>query len=727
MSDRSDYSYPDQVCYEIPEKDFATYRQAAQYINRYGYDVLSIQHEYGIFGGDSGSYLLSLAKEVRMPIVTTLHTVLKDPSPDQKSVMDELLQISERIVVMSKKALEFLVDVHNVDLNRVDVIPHGIPKFSNSKGTQFREKLNIKGPMILTFGLLSPTKGIEVAIAAMPKIVEKHPGATYVIVGATHPNLRASVGEAYRESLVELAEELGVRDNVRFVDRFVTLDELVDYLEAMDMYITPYLNPKQITSGTLAYSLGTGKPVISTPYWYAQELLSEGRGILVPFHDSKAISDAVLKLQDEPEVRREMGRRACEYSQKMKWSEVAKSYIKTFARARQDSAEHLRILVEKPFHLSQKRAALPDFKLSHLYCMSDDTGILQHAKFDIPNRKEGYCIDDNARALIFTVLLESNQPISSELSILQSRYLSFVLSAFNSENGRFRNFMSFDRQWLEKKGSEDSQGRTLWSLAMILNRSKDKNRQELCKELFEKAVSKLFSTTSPRTWAYGILAADEYLQANPNDYSIQSLVDTLSRRLWKQFEAERSTEWNWFEQIVSYANGRLPQALLLAGNTLDNEEMIEGGLESLRWLMRVQTGPAGEFSPIGSNGFYVRGKERSFYDQQPIEAWTSLSACLTASRVSGDEYWLTLALSTFDWFLGKNSVGLSLYDKTTGGCRDGLGPSKLNHNQGAESTLSFLCSLAELKESLAQKAFAASVALVSPNPLRVNSLVNEIK
>lgn len=708
MSDRADYVYPERVSHEIADCDRAAYGLAAEHINRHGYDVLSVQHEYGIFGGQAGCYLMNLVREAKMPIVTTLHTVLREPSPAQRAVMDELLQLSERVVVMSERAVAFLVDVHDVSPDKIDLIPHGIPDIKAGKGQELRSKLGIDGPMILTFGLLSPDKGIQYVIEAMPRIIWDHPGATYVVVGATHPHVRASSGEVYRESLATLAKDLGVAAHVRFVDRFVATEELVDYLAAMDIYVTPYLNAKQITSGTLAYAVGAGKAVISTPYWYAEELLADGRGMLVPFRDANAIAAAVLALEREPETRLDMGRKAAEFGKQMLWPEVGKSYLASFARAKSDSSERLRKLTQGPILAVQAPEALPDLRLDHLFDLSDDTGILQHATFTVPNRSEGYCVDDNARALLFTAYLDSGR---SDVALLQSRYLGFVLDAFNPASGRFRNFMSYGREWLEEAGSEDSHGRSLWALGAIVNRCKDRGRREVAKALFERGASALFATTSPRTWAYGVLAADEYLQAFPHEYSIQVLKQTMASRLWRQYEINQSDEWPWFEQSLTYANARLSQALIVAGEAVENRGMLEAGLESLSWLMGVQTGPGGVFAPIGTNGFYARSAERAYFDQQPVEASASVSACLSASRITGNPMWLDGARRAFRWFLGENMLGQPLYDRSTGGCQDGLHEKRVNRNQGAESTLSFQCALAELRDAAVRPAPVASAPL----------------
>lgn len=696
MIDRTGIPYPPEVRFEIPESDESAYRRTADWVNQPGYDILSIQHEYGIFGGEAGSYLMNLVREVKMPIVTTLHTVLENPSPAQKQVMDELLGLSERIIVMSERAVGFLSHVHQIPASKIDLIPHGIPTVDLANGSTFRNTLGIKGPMILTFGLLSPDKGIQYMIEAMVPILAQHPDAVYVVVGATHPNVAAYSGEEYRESLVQLTQDLGIESQVRFVDRFVSSDELVQYLGAMDYYVTPYLNPKQITSGTLAYSFAAGKAVISTPYCYAEELLADGRGVLVPFRDAHALAEAILGLEANPAGRAQMGRRAAEKGDQMRWPNVGLRYLESFSRAKLDSAARLKSISSTPVPIFRNTDKLPALSMAHLAELSDDTGILQHANFTTPNRAEGYCVDDNARALLLTTQLEGLAPLTSEQSLLQSRYLSFVLDAHNPLTGRFRNFMSFGREWLESAGSEDSQGRAIWSLGAAINRCQSMTRREVARSLFERSIPALLDTTSLRTWAYGVLAADEYLQRFPDRFDTLALLGKLADRIAHQYQSCATEPWPWFEPKLTYANARVCQALILAGDRLSNPSMLETGLKSLAWLMAQQTAAGGVFAPISTKGFAC-ADERSYFDQQPIEAWSAVSACLLAHRVSGNPIWLEESGRAFSWFLGRNLLQVPVCDPETGGCHDGLHVTRINRNQGAESTLSWLCALTEMQ------------------------------
>lgn len=696
MNDRHLYAYPDRVRRTIEESDEAAYSKCADLLNRADYDVLSIQHEYGIFGGVAGSYLLSLVRNVRMPVVTTLHTVLREPTDAQRHVLSELIQYSERLVVMSKKATDILGEVHSVPADKIDLIHHGIPVIPEDEGKAFRATLGVEGPMLLTFGLLSPDKGIQYVIEAMSDIVKKYPQAAYFVVGATHPHVRAS-GDSYRESLYSLVRDLGLEKSVHFIDRFVTKAELVRYLGAMDIYVTPYTKESQITSGTLAYALGTGKPVISTSYWYADELLSEGRGISVAFRDSKQIASAVMGLQSDPDARAAMGRRAAIFARDMLWPQVAGHYLQTFARARRDSASRLRSLTDGLSRFTLPGIVTTEQRYKHLQELSDDTGILQHATFTLPKRSEGYCVDDNARALLLTTYLEGEAALSPEHSLLQSRYLSFVLDAYNPAEGRFRNFMSYDRKWLEAKGSEDSNGRALWSLGAASGRCRDRGRRDAARALFRTAIPSLLETTSPRTWAYGLLGIHEYLGQNPGDSRVAELQRALAERLVGLYDFHAGEDWPWFEDALTYANARLPQALLLAGEDLDRSDMQEIALKALAWLMEVQTGPGGVFTPIGTNGFFRRGCPRAYFDQQPIEAWASLSACIDAHHLTGNPLWYGEAQCAFQWFMGQNMLGQPLFDGTSGGCHDGLHEDRINRNQGAESTLSFLAACAEMR------------------------------
>jgi glycosyltransferase involved in cell wall biosynthesis len=691
---RQKHAYPSRVRFELADNDSGAYTRAADFLNVNAVDVISVQHEYGIFGGKAGSHLLPLLRELRMPIVTTLHTILATPNLHQRRVMDELTALSDRLVVMTSGAGILLRDVHGVPEEKIDVIPHGIPNvpFAGSKN-----RIGVEGrPLILTFGLLSPDKGIEYVIDALPTILAHYPDAVYIVLGATHPHIIERQGETYRLMLEDRAKRLGVDGNVIFHNRFVSQAELSEFLAAADIYITPYLNPEQITSGTLAYAFGAGKAVISTPYPYAKELLADERGVLVPFKDASAVADAIVALLDDPEARLSMRRRAASHGRAMLWPAVAHSYLRTFERARIEHDQRLRTAFQART-LATRPIDLPLINLNHIETMSDGTGILQHAAFNVPRYSEGYCLDDNARALLLMTLLEEAGSDDPRLvRRLSARYLAFVSHAFNRPLGRFRNFMSYSRSWLEEMGSEDSHGRALWALGTVVGSSSDPGRYSLAADLFHAALPAVSNFSSPRAWAYALLGIEQYLHAFEGDRSVQASGRVLAERLLALFKNSVQTDWPWCESRVTYCNGRLPQALIATGSWTGDPGMTATGLRALEWLMTVQTAD-GYFAPVGTNGFFERGMTAAPFDQQPVEACVSVSACMHAFRTTGDHRWAEHARRAFTWFLGQNQLQQSLYQPLSGGCRDALHVDRMNENEGAESTLSFLLALMDMR------------------------------
>jgi glycosyltransferase involved in cell wall biosynthesis len=709
----SHHDYPPRVRFEISETDLASYRRAADFLNVNAVDVVSVQHEYGIFGGKGGSFLLGLLRELRMPIVTTLHTILEAPDLHQRAVLDEVLALSERVVVMSERGRAILRDVHGTADEKIDLIPHGIPAIPLRSPSKDRLGIEHKA-VIFTFGLLSPDKGIDHVIDALPAILARHPETIYLVVGATHPHVKAAHGEAYRIGLEARARRLGVEGNVIFHDRFVSEAELGEFLAAADIYVTPYLKETQITSGTLAYAVGAGKAVISTPYWYATELLADDRGILVPFRDGPAIASAVIGLLDDERRRAGYSERAAALAKDMQWPVVAKSYLESFARARLQRSDVLHTAF-KARTLALRPAELPEPSLVHLRAMTDDTGLLQHASFDVPCYAHGYCLDDNARALRLVALLDDARTgDAATLRSLGTRYLAFVNHAFDPKSGRFRNFMSYERDWLDSVGSEDCHGRALWALGTVVGRAQSPSRRSLVDGLFHAALPAARAFRSPRAWAFTLLGIDEYLGAFQGDTEVEAIRSDLAWRLAALLPRSPASTWPWFEDSVTYENARLCQALLASGARMASEELRVAGLRSLEWLASIQRSADGYFAPIGSNGFFRSGGVRAEFDQQPIEACAMVSACLDAARVTGQRSWTDEARRVFAWFLGQNQKQLALYEPTTGGCRDGLHADRVNENQGAESTLSYLMALVELR--------AVDRLEVVPAPLSAPSL-----
>ena len=537
-------------------------------------------------------------------------------------------------------------------------------------------------------------------IEALPEILKLHPNVVYIVLGATHPNLIASNGESYRLMLKRLAEDRGVSGSVIFYNRFVTLQELTDFIGAADIYITPYLNEAQITSGTLAYAFGAGKAVVSTPYWHAQELLADNRGIIVPFANPPAIAEAVNRFLSDLPLMTKTRKRAWKLGRDMIWPVVAQGYMKSFQKARASlSVQPRKAFVAQT--LENRPYELPPLKLDHLFRMSDNTGIFQHAIFNVPNYQEGYCADDNARAFILTLMLPemTSRVARKDIEQLASTYLAFLWDAFNKDSCRFRNFMSHGRQWLETEGSEDSHGRALWAAGMALGRSKNEGHRNLCALLFQKGLTVVEQFTSPRAWAFVLLAMQEYLRAFSGDRVVNQLRDVLTDRLLGLFRANATPEWQWFESVATYDNAKLSHAMILSGYWTSRGEVLEVGLQSLRWLVESQKGEAGHFAPIGCNGFWTLGSERARFDQQPLEAHAMIAACMEAYSLTHDDYWRRAARRCFEWFLGRNDLGQPLYDSSTGGCRDALHQDRISQNQGAESSLAFYLSLAEMTQA----------------------------
>ena len=711
MNDRSErYDYPPPVRFTVEQNDLACYRRAAQFLNN-RVDVVSLQHEYGIFGGPAGSHVLTILAELRARVVTTLHTVLREPSLEQRKVLDHVGRLSDRVVVMSHRGAEFLRDVYRIPAEKIDFIPHGIPDFAFVDPSFYKEQFDVPGKSVLmTFGLLAPGKGLESVIRALPAIIARFPNVVYLVVGVTHPHVLHQQGETYRMSLRRLARDLGVEDHVVFHNRFVDQQELIEFLGAADIYVSPYQHEAQITSGTLAWAVGAGKAVVSTPYWYAQELLADERGVLVPFNDATATAEAVNRLLENDVERNAMRKRAYLFAREMIWPTVARAYLDSFARAREQRTWHsglTRAFAPQP----RMSDLLPEVQLQHLKRLTDGTGILQHARFAVPNYREGHTTDDNARALVLMALLdELGELPADEIEDLTTRYLAFVAYAFNARARRFRNFLAYEpRHWPEEIGSDDCHGRALCGLGALVGRSNRPGLRGMAVELFNAALPAALDLSSPRAWAYTLLGIHDYLRWLAGDRAAEEAGRKLADRLVTRFRESQREGWTWFEDSLTYANACLPQALLVAGESLGQSHCTEIGLATLEWLVGVQRAPAGHFVSVGSNGFYVRGGACARFDQQPIEACVSVSACLTAFRITGDLRWHREAERAFEWFLGRNDLGLPLCDLRTGACHDGLCPDQVNANEGAESTLAYLLAVAEMR-------LAAQTSVLSGGP-----------
>jgi glycosyltransferase involved in cell wall biosynthesis len=706
------YDYPPAVALQIKDNNVDEYARAADFLNAGRFDAVCLQHEFGIFGGEAGAHILELLSRLTMPVVTTLHTVLAKPTAAQRAVVERIVEASSKVVVMAHKGRELLRSVYRAPDDKIEVIPHGIPDVAFVAPDAAKTRLGFAGrSVILTFGLLSPNKGIEVMIDAMPSILKRCPDAVYVVLGATHPNLVRDQGEAYRESLIARVRELGVEDHVVFLDQFVDQATLLQFISMCDVYVTPYLNEAQMTSGTLAYSFGLGKPVVSTPYWHACELLADGRGVLVPFGDAAAIGNEIAELLTDDDRRLAMRKRAYAVSRTMTWERTAERYMAAFENARQ--GHWLKVIARTdPGAIEPHSAAAPDMKIGHFLSMCDDTGLFQHAVHSVPDRSHGYCVDDNARALLLACAL--NNPGEQCLpEALTARFAAFVQHAWNPDTRRFRNFMGFSRTWLEASGSEDSHARTLWALGECARSDSSPSRRRWAASLFAEALRPAEAFRSPRAWAFTLLGLDAYCAAAPDDLRAREVRPVLADRLMTILAAVETPEWVWFEEGLAYDNARLPQALIVTGMATQTRGYVDAGLRSLRWLMIQQTASTGHFRPVGTAGFGERRKQARAFDQQPVEATATIAACLAAWRADDDSAWKAVAASAFAWFLGSNDLSVPLVDLQTGSCRDGLHPDRANENRGGESVVCYLLGLAEIRQLE-----GVNVGLAKPAALR---------
>jgi glycosyltransferase involved in cell wall biosynthesis len=720
MSDHDQtYDYPVAVALQIKDDSIEEYVAAAAFLNAGRFDIVCLQHEFGIFGGEAGAHILELLSRLTVPVVTTLHTVLAKPTAVQRAVMERIIEVSSKTIVMANEARELLRSVYHVPDEKIEVIAHGIPDFPFVEPDAAKAKLGFSDrSVILTFGLLSPSKGIEVMIDAMPSILKRRPDAVYVVLGATHPNLVRDQGEAYRESLLRRVRELGVEDHVVFLDQFVDQATLLEFISMCDIYVTPYLNEAQMTSGTLAYSFGLGKPVVSTPYWHARELLADGRGVLVPFGDAAGIGDAIAQLLTDDPRRQAMRERAYTASRSMTWERTAERYVTVFENARH--GHWLKVIARTepdaivPHGPVPHGPAVPAMQTGYFLSMCDDTGLLQHAVHSVPDRLHGYCVDDNARALLLACAL--NEPGERPLSEIQTaRFAAFVQHAWNPDTRRFRNFMGFNRTWLEDQGSEDSHGRTLWALGECARKDASPSRRRWAAALFAQALPTVKTFRSPRASAFTLLGLEAYCAVAPDDRHAREIRHILADRLMFGLKSVETPDWLWFEEGLAYDNARLPQALIVTGMATRTPGYVEAGLRSLRWLMTLQTTSTGQFRPVGTASFGELRKPPRAFDQQPVEAAATIAACLTAWRADDDVEWREIATRVFAWFLGSNDLSVSLVDPETGSCRDGLHPDRANENRGAESVLCYLLGLAAIRQ-------LARVSVNPANPVALRAI-----
>lgn len=681
----SAFAFDSSVTSTITESDLQSYIDAAQEIDSSGADVVWLQHEFGLFGGPAGDMVLELTDRIAAPLVITLHTVLANPNSDQRRVMRGLIAHANKLVIMSERSRDLLGSVYGADSEQIVLIPHGVPDRPFGRSTQFKSKLGFEGrDVLLTFGLISPGKGIETVIAAMPAIIEKHPNLLYCIAGATHPNLVAAEGEIYREKLKTLASMLSVDQHINWLDTFLDTETLLDLIEATDIYVTPYTGAEQSTSGTLSYALALGKAVVSTPYVHAVELLSDDHGIIVPFNDSKAIATEVIGLLNDKDRLSSLQKRAYNRNREMIWP--------AFAARSLDVINNMRV--------SKKKAPIPaSIGIDGLLRICDDTGILQHSISNVPDRAHGYCVDDNARALMLTNKLDND---SATVRQLGTTFAAFVQSSWNEERREFRNFMGFGRNWLEEIGSEDSCGRTLWALGSTVRLAPSAGLRHWAQGLFDHTCPSAETFGSPRAIAFAMLGADQVLEVDGRHKVAMSIVAAGADRLLEIFKESSREHWTWFEDVLAYDNCRLSEAMIRAGMRLDRVEIHECGLDTLRWISSMQQAPSGHFRPVGSSSFGRAYERPNPFDQQPLEIWASIDAASAAYDLSRDPSWLTQAIQAYNWFSGANDRGIAVADPMSGTSHDGINPRGVNLNEGAESVLAYQHATIAVREFVAK-------------------------
>ena len=691
-----DHKYNDPVKFEIRQNVKSDYICAADYINFSHVDAVSVQHEFGLFGGEAGSYLSLLLNRLKAPVITTLHTVLDDPDEAQYKSLVDLCQASYRVITMNERGVGMLSDIYGIPTRKIKLIAHGIPDLPFVDSNYYKHKFGLEDRRtILTFGLLSKNKGIEVMLKAMQTIVKTDPSVIYIVLGMTHPNVLEHDGESYRFGLQQTVKDLNLQEHVIFHNRFVDDKELHNFLCAADIYVTPYLSEKQLTSGTLSFAVGTGKAVVSTPYWAATELLADGRGKLVPFGDSQQMAREIVEILHNDTQYYSLRRRAYEYGRSRTWPKIGQIYWKLFGSTRKLPQISAKTKLSAAETISS--IEVPEPSLDHLKKLTDDTGLYQHAKFTIPNREFGYCTDDNARAVIAMTRYYAQNPEPESLRLLDT-YLSYIIHS-QSSDGTVKNFMDFDRTWRTDEPAHDAFGRVLWAFGTVMAKPPAPPYLLIAKDCFDISVE-LVQKQLPKGMAYSILGMSDYLKQFPGAIDIKRQLELAADGLVRQYEESHYPGWHWFEDALTYDNAVLPHAMYIASLTLDNKRYGEVADITCEFLLE-NTFNGTHFSFIGCKGWYERNRKKATFDQQPIEAAGTVMMLKAAYEATQNERFLTLQRKAFDWFLGRNDLHVPLYDFRTKGCNDGLTPDGVNTNQGAESTLSLLLSLLTMVESYA--------------------------
>lgn len=675
------YNYTDKVTGEINSNEIAKYVELAREINHNpDVKVVNLQHEFGLYGGNWGDYIIPFLQVIEKPVVTTFHTAVPDPEDDLKTIVQTIVDKSRAVIVMNALSKDILKNDYQINEQKIRLVPHGIPQTAFEPSDKYKTELGLEGKTVLTtFGLLSPNKGIQYAIRALPEVIKKFPNIIYVVVGATHPNIVREKGEVYRNSLVAEVQKLGLENHVKFYNKYLDLDELTKYLKATDVYISPATDEGQSVSGTLSYAMGFGRPVVATASSYAQFLVTPQTGVLVPVKNPSALTKALTELLADDKKIKWMSKEAYEHTRPMTWPNVATSYFNLY----QEFAD-----------LEAEDDKLPEMKLDHLRRMTDSFGIFHFAKYSKPEKRYGYSLDDNARALVVVAKAYQTQP-DPELEKLMNVYLSFIKFT-QRPNGKFANIVTYQKV-KDATADEDVQGRAVWALGYV---ARAENLPEEIRSKAEKILLKTINflpkLTSPRAIAFAMTGLYFYLKENSKP-SLLKTFNKMADAQVAQYQEFASEDWHWFEDQLTYSNSKLAESLFYAYDLTKNATYLDVAKKTLKFLKQI-TFEKDHYMPIGQNGWYFRNKKRAYFDQQPEETSTMVETKVVAYKTTGDKQYLKDALRVFNWFLGKNHLGQMVYDEATGGCYDGVGQYAINLNQGAESTISYLLARLALEE-----------------------------
>lgn len=666
--------------YHLPSKQKDAYVKVAFQINSDpDIKLVHIQHEFGLFGGQYGDYLLNFLKEVKKPIAYTFHTVIANPNSDLRAVVQKLCSYSKSIFVMTNKSKKILIDEYQIAKKDIVFVPHGTHLVDYETTDQAKKKFDFRDKIILsTFGLLGQGKSIETGLRALPKIVKKFPNVLYLVLGKTHPNTIVDNVDKYRNSLQAIVEELDLDDNVRFVNEYIELNQLLDYLKATDVYLFTSKDPNQAVSGTFSYAMSCSCPIVASKIPHTMESLTTDVGILVDIQNVDQFADATIKLLADSNLRGAMAINAYAKTTKTSWENTA--------------IKHINVYRGITSGLSEIKISYPIIKMDHQKAMTTEMGMIQFCKVSKPDLDSGYTLDDNARALITICKHYQLSGDQSDISYMKT-YINFI-ERCQMSNGTFINYIDKNNIVEERNSNEnldDSNGRAIWSLGYFLTIRGASipyeltHKANLCINAFMNCVE---SMNSPRAIGFIIKGLYHLYSVRPN-VEIKIKITFLSNKLEAIYADTSSENWNWYEDKLTYANSILPEALLLSFLVTGEQRRKKIAVESMEFLISKMF-VDGQFKIISNNGWYEKGAVPHKYGEQPIEASYMMHALDVFYRSSGNLEYKKYLKKAFNWFLGDNHLNHIMYNPITGGCYDGLEKENVNLNQGAESTLCYL-------------------------------------